>query len=131
MNLNGYINHDLCETASSYIMSYTKKPHRKSRAGCQGCKTRKIKVCCKSCTHCVRDLTEQIAVKCDEVHPQCTFCITHEVPCIYPSRSLDSRQKAQSRSQSPRSFSTEDSHTARLTASGSNSLRLNRQPWSQ
>ncbi|RFU24770.1 hypothetical protein B7463_g11565, partial [Scytalidium lignicola] len=41
----------------------TKRPHRKSRAGCKGCKTRKI--------------------KCDEKQPICTFCALRDLQCVY------------------------------------------------
>ena len=37
--------------------------HRKSRKGCQRCKARKV--------------------KCDELHPVCTNCSRHQVPCEY------------------------------------------------
>ncbi|KAH8820604.1 hypothetical protein F5884DRAFT_764638 [Xylogone sp. PMI_703] len=41
----------------------TKRPHRKSRAGCIGCKARKI--------------------KCDEKRPKCTFCSLRNLECVY------------------------------------------------
>ncbi|RDW88057.1 hypothetical protein BP6252_00089 [Coleophoma cylindrospora] len=44
----------------------TKRPHKKSRAGCQTCKTRKI--------------------KCDEVHPKCSFCDFRGLDCVYAPR---------------------------------------------
>ncbi|KAF7948178.1 uncharacterized protein EAE97_003589 [Botrytis byssoidea] len=41
----------------------TKRPHKKSRAGCQTCKTKKI--------------------KCDEAKPKCSFCEIRKLPCQY------------------------------------------------
>ncbi|GIJ84642.1 hypothetical protein Asppvi_003491 [Aspergillus pseudoviridinutans] len=43
----------------------TKAYHRKSRNGCQRCRTRRV--------------------KCDEIHPTCGNCERHEVACIYPN----------------------------------------------
>ncbi|KAL1870302.1 hypothetical protein VTK73DRAFT_2677 [Phialemonium thermophilum] len=40
-----------------------RRSHKKSRAGCRRCKTRKI--------------------KCDEVHPRCGNCVKHGVPCDF------------------------------------------------
>ncbi|KAI9651052.1 hypothetical protein NHQ30_001089 [Ciborinia camelliae] len=59
----------------------TKRPHKKSRAGCQTCKAKKI--------------------KCDEAKPKCSFCDTRKLSCHYvqkvtkandTSSSTDSRQ---------------------------------------
>ncbi|RAL66491.1 hypothetical protein DID88_006181 [Monilinia fructigena] len=41
----------------------TKRPHKKSRAGCQTCKTKKI--------------------KCDEAKPKCSFCDIRKLSCLY------------------------------------------------
>ncbi|PHH86354.1 hypothetical protein CDD83_10372 [Cordyceps sp. RAO-2017] len=43
-----------------------RRSHKKSRAGCRRCKTRKI--------------------KCDEVHPRCGNCVKHGVLCDFESR---------------------------------------------
>ncbi|KAI0965996.1 hypothetical protein F4678DRAFT_308953 [Xylaria arbuscula] len=43
----------------------SKRPHRKSRAGCKQCKKRKV--------------------KCDEAKPVCKACSLRKEPCIYPS----------------------------------------------
>jgi hypothetical protein len=45
-----------------------RRSHRKSRAGCRRCKSRKI--------------------KCDEVHPRCGNCVKHGVPCDFESRDV-------------------------------------------
>ncbi|EFQ28899.1 hypothetical protein CGRA01v4_10357 [Colletotrichum graminicola] len=42
-----------------------RRSHKKSRAGCKRCKSRKI--------------------KCDEVHPRCGNCVKHGVPCDFES----------------------------------------------
>lgn len=72
----------------------TKRPHKKSRAGCQTCKARKI--------------------KCDEAHPSCGFCSTRKIPCNYiraPPSDLPSPPDSQTlavRSSSSSSQSDED-----------------------
>ncbi|KAK0651376.1 hypothetical protein B0T16DRAFT_403774 [Cercophora newfieldiana] len=43
---------------------HSKRPHRKSRAGCISCKTRKV--------------------KCDEVRPSCRHCTLRKEQCVYP-----------------------------------------------
>ncbi|KAK2022958.1 hypothetical protein LX32DRAFT_170977 [Colletotrichum zoysiae] len=42
-----------------------RRSHKKSRAGCKRCKSRKI--------------------KCDEIHPRCGNCVKHGVPCDFES----------------------------------------------
>ena len=44
---------------------HSKRPHKKSRAGCKNCKTRKV--------------------KCDEARPVCRSCTLRKVECIYPN----------------------------------------------
>ncbi|KAI1805696.1 hypothetical protein F4811DRAFT_560916 [Daldinia bambusicola] len=46
---------------------HTKRPHKKSRAGCQQCKRRKV--------------------KCDEIRPTCKACRLRKEKCIYPTTS--------------------------------------------
>ncbi|GAW14761.1 hypothetical protein ANO14919_041640 [Xylariales sp. No.14919] len=46
----------------------SKRPHRKSRAGCKQCKKRKV--------------------KCDEAKPTCKACTLRKERCIYPNTSL-------------------------------------------
>ncbi|KAI0518542.1 hypothetical protein F5B22DRAFT_69716 [Xylaria bambusicola] len=43
----------------------SKRPHRKSRAGCKQCKKRKV--------------------KCDEAKPSCKACTLRKEPCVYPN----------------------------------------------
>ncbi|KUI62305.1 Sterol uptake control protein 2 [Cytospora mali] len=45
-----------------------RRSHKKSRAGCRRCKTRKI--------------------KCDEIHPRCGNCVKHGVPCDFEHPSV-------------------------------------------
>ncbi|RYC60687.1 hypothetical protein CHU98_g5518 [Xylaria longipes] len=45
----------------------SKRPHRKSRAGCKQCKRRKV--------------------KCDEAKPTCKACTLRKEPCVYPNAS--------------------------------------------
>ncbi|KAI4597075.1 hypothetical protein KJ359_004586 [Pestalotiopsis sp. 9143b] len=47
-----------------------RRSHKKSRAGCQQCKQRRI--------------------KCDETHPRCNGCIKRELDCIYSATPLPS-----------------------------------------
>ncbi|RFU30649.1 hypothetical protein B7463_g5685, partial [Scytalidium lignicola] len=54
-------------TPSSKEREHGKGPrlyHKKSRTGCQRCKSRRV--------------------KCDEKHPMCSSCQRHDVECIYP-----------------------------------------------
>ncbi|KPM34555.1 hypothetical protein AK830_g12023 [Neonectria ditissima] len=44
---------------------HSKRPHKKSRAGCRNCKARKV--------------------KCDEVRPTCRSCKLRKVDCVYPT----------------------------------------------
>ncbi|KAB5585765.1 hypothetical protein GE09DRAFT_1071853 [Coniochaeta sp. 2T2.1] len=44
---------------------HSKRPHRKSRAGCRNCKTRKV--------------------KCDEARPSCRACTLRKEKCSYPA----------------------------------------------
>ncbi|KAF7546020.1 hypothetical protein G7Z17_g8723 [Cylindrodendrum hubeiense] len=44
---------------------HSKRPHKKSRAGCRNCKARKV--------------------KCDEVRPTCRSCRLRKVECVYPA----------------------------------------------
>ncbi|OTA65082.1 hypothetical protein K449DRAFT_403700 [Hypoxylon sp. EC38] len=53
------------ETPESHKPYHTKRPHKKSRAGCQQCKKRKV--------------------KCDEVRPTCKACRLRKEQCIYPT----------------------------------------------
>lgn len=46
---------------------HSKRPHKKSRAGCKNCKARKV--------------------KCDEARPTCRSCRLRKTECIYPSSS--------------------------------------------
>ncbi|KAE8447310.1 hypothetical protein EG329_010868 [Mollisiaceae sp. DMI_Dod_QoI] len=56
----------------------TKRPHKKSRGGCQTCK----------------------AKKCDEVQPKCTFCEKRNLSCVYPPKTTKSVPSNPSSSQS-------------------------------
>ncbi|KAL3421243.1 Sterol regulatory element-binding protein ECM22-like protein 2 [Phlyctema vagabunda] len=69
----------------------TKRPHKKSRAGCITCKTRKI--------------------KCDEKHPTCAFCALRNIECIYVARpnKLEPSSPVESRALVRRSESTSSS----------------------
>ncbi|KAF4585342.1 C6 zinc finger protein [Ophiocordyceps camponoti-floridani] len=49
-----------------------RRSHRKSRAGCRRCKSRKI--------------------KCDEVHPRCGNCVKHGVLCDFENNSVPPRK---------------------------------------
>ncbi|KAI1766838.1 hypothetical protein GGR53DRAFT_484573 [Hypoxylon sp. FL1150] len=53
------------ENSELHKAYHTKRPHKKSRAGCQQCKKRKV--------------------KCDEVRPTCKACRLRKENCIYPT----------------------------------------------
>ncbi|KAG5982180.1 hypothetical protein E4U55_002222 [Claviceps digitariae] len=73
---------------------YAKRPHKKSRTGCQNCKTRKV--------------------KCDEERPSCQACILRKETCVYvvPFRHMAPPQKT-SRSASNSSRTSRTSRTSR------------------
>ncbi|KAI1388497.1 uncharacterized protein F4822DRAFT_248252 [Hypoxylon trugodes] len=50
---------------NSHKPYHSKRPHKKSRAGCQQCKKRKV--------------------KCDEVRPTCKACRLRKEKCVYPA----------------------------------------------
>ncbi|KAI0900302.1 hypothetical protein F4806DRAFT_448206 [Annulohypoxylon nitens] len=58
------------EGPDSHKPYHTKRPHKKSRAGCQQCKKRKV--------------------KCDEVRPTCKACRLRKENCIYPTTAATS-----------------------------------------
>ena len=63
---------------------HTKRPHKKSRAGCRNCKTRKV--------------------KCDEARPACRNCVLRRAVCTYPPTApgaATSSQPGRPRSGSP------------------------------
>ncbi|KAH8831646.1 hypothetical protein DL96DRAFT_841631 [Flagelloscypha sp. PMI_526] len=55
--------------AESSRLVVTRKSHKKSRAGCMGCKARRV--------------------KCDEVRPICKSCSRRREPCVWHERSPD------------------------------------------
>ncbi|XXG97519.1 alpha-1,4-glucan branching enzyme [Hypoxylon texense] len=57
---------------------HTKRPHKKSRAGCQQCKKRKV--------------------KCDEVRPTCKACRLRKEKCIYPTAQASDSQAVSAKS---------------------------------
>ncbi|KAF7859750.1 hypothetical protein EAF04_008829 [Stromatinia cepivora] len=54
----------------------TKRPHKKSRAGCQTCKTKKI--------------------KCDEAKPKCSFCDIRKLSCQYTQQATKGTETSSS-----------------------------------
>ncbi|CAG8981138.1 hypothetical protein HYALB_00005853 [Hymenoscyphus albidus] len=65
----------------------TKRPHKKSRGGCQTCKTKKV--------------------KCDETQPKCGFCEKRDFKCVYINKPSNPPTPASSsRSSSIIDFST-------------------------
>lgn len=75
----------------------TKRPHRKSRAGCIGCKARKIKV---RKAHNIQGIARLSDLKCDEKRPSCTFCATRELQCVYTRPESGSSPSSSSDTQS-------------------------------
>ncbi|KAH8906753.1 hypothetical protein BR93DRAFT_630363 [Coniochaeta sp. PMI_546] len=64
---------------------HSKRPHRKSRAGCKNCKTRKV--------------------KCDEARPSCRACTLRKEKCCYPTPSTSASPKSDSASLASRGSS--------------------------
>ncbi|KAI1476606.1 hypothetical protein F4774DRAFT_233904 [Daldinia eschscholtzii] len=77
------------DTPDSNKPYHTKRPHKKSRAGCQQCKRRKV--------------------KCDETRPACKACRLRKEKCIYPTTSAS---KAQSTTLVTRSTPISNSSTS-------------------
>lgn len=78
------------QTQRRYV---SKRPHRKSRAGCKQCKKRKVKVCLFLLTT-ARLLLYALPFmgpltipdwKCDEAKPTCKACTLRKEQCIYPN----------------------------------------------
>ncbi|KAK1832720.1 hypothetical protein QBC39DRAFT_404088 [Podospora conica] len=65
---------------------HSKRPHRKSRAGCRNCKTRKV--------------------KCDEAHPVCGNCSQRMEACSYLKPHLDSSSSSSTSPPPPSSTAT-------------------------
>lgn len=57
-----------------------RRSHKKSKAGCQRCKNRKIKVSRAASPRVFLILTMP---QCDEIHPTCGNCSKHGVPCDF------------------------------------------------
>ncbi|KAG6100287.1 hypothetical protein E4U30_005074 [Claviceps sp. LM220 group G6] len=81
---------------------YTKRSHTKSRAGCQNCKSRKV--------------------KCDEEQPSCQTCLSRKEVCVYviPSQSMAIRLNTSSEASSG-SLASRGSPTSRKESSYSTS----------
>lgn len=60
-----------------------RRSHKKSRAGCRRCKTRKIKV--RLHVNLINQDTDRdfSPLQCDEVHPRCGNCVKHGVACDF------------------------------------------------
>jgi len=93
-------------------MYLTKRPHSKSRAGCQGCKRRKIKVQSQLMTCAML-----IPTQCDEARPTCSFCSERNLRCIYNCSGIESLVKSSTSSST--SLRTSD-----FTASPSRHFRI-------
>ncbi|KAI1780671.1 hypothetical protein F4818DRAFT_435872 [Hypoxylon cercidicola] len=87
--------------SSSNRPYHSKRPHKKSRAGCQQCKKRKV--------------------KCDEARPTCRACKLRKEKCIYPtaqaSDSLFVNAKSPCSPPSPASVSSPSSREVSTTRS--------------
>ncbi|KAK8087185.1 hypothetical protein PG994_002159 [Apiospora phragmitis] len=57
---------------------HPKRPHKKSRAGCKQCKTRKVKI-----RYEYEELTPD--PQCDEARPSCRSCTLRRETCVYPT----------------------------------------------
>jgi hypothetical protein len=57
-----------------------RKIHRKSRAGCNNCRSRKVKVCHHKARSC--GLHAKFS-QCDESFPQCRACLKRGAQCLY------------------------------------------------
>ncbi|KAG6062256.1 hypothetical protein E4U17_000028 [Claviceps sp. LM77 group G4] len=87
---------------------YSKRSHRKSRTGCQNCKSRKV--------------------KCDEEQPSCQTCLSRKEVCVYitPSQSMAIRLTTSSSASSqsltsPTPLASQGSPTSRKESSHSTS----------
>ncbi|PTB61327.1 hypothetical protein BBK36DRAFT_1195890, partial [Trichoderma citrinoviride] len=78
---------------------YAKRPHKKSRAGCQSCKARKV--------------------KCDEARPVCRSCKLRKADCVYAAPQKP--QKLPDETPSPSPDSLDDGPLTRLAKSAASS----------
>ncbi|KAL6853290.1 hypothetical protein J3F83DRAFT_756073 [Trichoderma novae-zelandiae] len=93
---------DLSDTTTPPPKPYhAKRPHKKSRAGCQNCKARKV--------------------KCDEVRPVCRSCSLRKADCVYAGP----RKPQKSAESTPSSWtSLEDRPLTHLTKSATSPINL-------
>lgn len=56
----------------------TKRPHKKSRGGCQTCKSKRVKASSSGGSSYITDF-----YKCDEALPTCGFCEKRDFACVY------------------------------------------------
>ena len=100
-----------------------RRSHKKSKAGCQRCKTRKIKV--RSLQKYITLLLQFIltCLQCDEVHPRCGNCNKHGVTCDFDNPESPTPHSQCSPSKSPRTaFSPTSAPGASLQASSSSTV---------
>ncbi|KLU82332.1 hypothetical protein MAPG_01405 [Magnaporthiopsis poae ATCC 64411] len=57
----------------------SRRPHRKSRLGCNNCKKRRVKVGAAA-------LLSGFPLACDELQPTCSYCRTRSLSCQYPPK---------------------------------------------
>ncbi|KAH8175279.1 fungal zn(2)-Cys(6) binuclear cluster domain-containing protein [Sarocladium implicatum] len=81
---------------------HSKRPHRKSRAGCKNCKARKV--------------------KCDEVRPTCRSCRLRKAECVYPDPPANTSASSTTQSTSSSTVSRASHKAAvRLASTSANS----------
>lgn len=108
-----------------------RRSHKKSKAGCQRCKSRKIKVGGPSFGQPALYLTCQ---QCDEIHPVCSNCAKHGVSCDFQDAGASTLTPKGQLPASPRPLDRsprdslppmpEDAITANLDPAASRSLEL-------
>ncbi|CAK7264954.1 hypothetical protein SEPCBS119000_001256 [Sporothrix epigloea] len=87
---------------------YAKRPHKKSRAGCINCKTRKV--------------------KCNEERPRCRACTLRRESCVYPSAVQTSNTSTATSAAPPRT--ARSTAAARAEAASLNATAASRTPMS-
>ncbi|OIW27743.1 hypothetical protein CONLIGDRAFT_448959 [Coniochaeta ligniaria NRRL 30616] len=88
---------------------HPKRPHRKSRAGCRNCKTRKV--------------------KCDEARPSCRACTLRKEKCNYPAMSNSASPKPDTASSaSRRSSARHDTPDEKVTPKGDQHMLMLTEP---
>jgi hypothetical protein len=104
-----------------------RRSHKKSKAGCQRCKLRKIKVGHLIFWNCYTTN----GVKCDEIHPTCGNCSKHGVSCDFEGIPISPSTPGVSPPSLPASSTTESGNSPAASAASPRSSHSSVTPFYQ